>query len=314
MSRAAVLLCALAFAPLAAAAPSGGTEVAFVAVEDEDLVVAVELETGRTRARIRVPNGPHNMDVSRSRDRVLVTSPPAGAVTLIDAPGLRTIATFRGFGYPHDVDFSRDASVAYVTDERRGHVVVLDLAARRVAARVAVGAGPHDLAVAGNRLWVTHGRATRHLTVLDASIPSRPRLAGRVQLAHSPHDVVAASSRRIYVTYWNTSAVGALDTVARRVVFHRPLGREAHHLAVEPERGRVWVTDHGLGRAQLLVPASGRLVQTISPCSGAHHVGIGAFRGRVAVVCYDYWTLRVCYPLYLRTTYIPIGRSLNFGV
>ncbi len=139
VALAAALAAALALLVPGAGLPaaSGGAELAYVALEDEDAVAAVMLDTGEVTARIPVPRGPHNVTVAGDGRSVLVTSPPAGKVTLIDAFTHRVVATFGGFGSPHDVDV--EGRYAYVTDERRGQLVVLDLRKRKVVARVSVG-------------------------------------------------------------------------------------------------------------------------------------------------------------------------------
>ena len=62
----------------ASARAGGGAEEAYVAVEDEDLVVSVMLDTGEVTSRIRVPRGPLHVAVGTERRLVLVSSPPAG--------------------------------------------------------------------------------------------------------------------------------------------------------------------------------------------------------------------------------------------
>ncbi len=159
----------------ASARTLGGTPVAFVSVEHASLLVGVDLATGRVIARIRVPAGPHNV-TSYSARYVLVTSPPAGAVTLVDAFSRRIIKTWRGFGSPHDVEV--EGGYAYVTDEARGQLAVIDLAQRKVVARVGVGPRPHDVAAADVAL-VTHGSGSPDLTMVDGR-PRSPRVVGRV--------------------------------------------------------------------------------------------------------------------------------------
>lgn len=84
------LITAAFLLPLAAgAAPAhqpGGTPLAFVAVEDTAELVAVDLTTKRVVDRRKVPVGPRNVaSTGGPRPRLLVTSPPAGSVTLVDS-------------------------------------------------------------------------------------------------------------------------------------------------------------------------------------------------------------------------------------
>jgi DNA-binding beta-propeller fold protein YncE len=120
LAAAAALL--LLLAPGAAARPTGGTLVAFVSAEDDDELVAVQPITGEVLRRLAVANGPHNVAAAPDGRSVLVTSPPAGRVTLVDARMRRVVKVFGGFGSPHDVEVAPDSRYAYVTDEHGGRL------------------------------------------------------------------------------------------------------------------------------------------------------------------------------------------------
>jgi len=267
----------------ASATPSGGTPAAFVSVERASLLVGVDLTTGRVIARIRVPAGPHNV-TSYSARYVLVTSPPAGAVTLVDAFSRRIIKTWRGFGSPHDVEV--EGRYAYVTDETRGQLVVLDLAQRKVVARVAVGSRPHDVAV-GDVALVTHSSGHPDLTMVDDR-PRSPRLIGRVRAGGAAHDISRqADTANAYVTYWNSGAVGAVDWGNKRVLWRRSVGSLIHHVQFDYYHGRrLWVTDHRTGDVLALSSRDGGVLRRLRGCAGAHHVGLVGMAW-VTVACHD---------------------------
>ena len=259
-----------------------GRLIAFVSAEDDDILVAVDLAARRVVRRIPVANGPHN--VAANVHHVVVTSPPAGRVTLVDPRSLRVRHVFRGFGYPHDVELH--GRYAYVTDEARGQVVVLDLARQSVVSRVEVGAGPHDLAV-GDVVTVTHGRRARHLTVLDIRRRAHPRLAMRIRAGGAPHDIVdQPDAANVYVTYWD-GRVGAIDVGRRRVLWARRVGALIHHVAFDYFHGRrLWVSDHKAGRVLLLSSPTGRVLRRVRGCPGAHHVAVASSRLALAA-CHD---------------------------
>lgn len=310
----AALAAALALAPLAFARPhGGGTELAFVSAEDDDLLVAVDLERRKVVARIRVADGPHNVSASSAGSRpVLVTSPPAGQVTLVSARTRRVVAVFRGLASPHDVELSGDARYAYVTEEGAGRIAVLDLVRRRLVGRVAVGPRPHDLAV-GGVLTVTHGRDARELTVLDPANPRRPRLVARVPAAGAAHDISRQpDSANVFVTYWGSSTVAGIDVGTRRVFFRRRLGTLLHHVQFDYFSGaHVWVTDHGGGRAFLLSTRTGRVVRTVGGCPGAHHVALFPRTRRAAIACHDSGRLLLVDPATGAQSSIRVGRGLH---
>lgn len=268
----------------ASAKSEGGTPAVFVSAERASLLVGVDLVMGRVIARIRVPAGPHNV-TSYSARYVLVTSPPAGAVTLVDAFTRRILKVWRGFGYPHDVEV--DGGHAYVTDERRGQLVVIDLAKRSIVARVAVGSRPHDVAVGGVAL-VTHGPSNPELTVIDLRRPRAPRVIGRLDPGGPAHDISEqGDSANTYVTYWNSGAVGAIDWGVGKVHWKRNVGRLVHHVAFDYYHGRrLWVTDHETGHLLALSSRDGRVVRRLRGCPGAHHVALVGTAWVVAA-CHD---------------------------
>jgi DNA-binding beta-propeller fold protein YncE len=256
----------------ASAKSEGGTPAVFVSVERASQLVGVDLTTGRVIARIRVPAGPHNV-TSYSARYVLVTSPPAGAVTLVDAFTRRILKVWRGFGSPHDVEVDR--TFAYVTDEGRGQLVVIDLATRGIVARVRVPARPHDVAV-GDVAIVTHASG-RDLTVVDLRRPGSPRLTLWSLFAGGPaHDISEQhDSANAYVTYWDSGSVGAVDWGNKRVLWRKTVGALVHHVQFDGYHGRrVWATDHRTGEVLALSSRDGRVLRRLHGCSGAHHLAV----------------------------------------
>lgn len=281
----AALAAALALAPLAGARTEGGVIYAYVSLEQRNELAIVEPETGAVRDRIPVPRGPHNVASTGSRApvRVAVTSPPAGAVTLLEI-FRRNVRVLRGFASPHDVEFSPDGRWAYVTEEHGGRVAVVSATRRRVVARVPTGPGPHDLAVSpdGGRVWVTHGPSARAITILDTSRPSRPRAIGHVA-APDAHDVAfSPDGRSVWITYWNSNVVAELSAPSGSVAARVRVGKLVHHVAVD--QARIWVTDHG-GGAAFVLDRRGRTLRSVGTGQAPHHVAL--LLGRAVVVADD---------------------------
>jgi YVTN family beta-propeller protein len=288
----------------------GGRDVAFVAAEDEDAVIAFEVRSGRVLRRFRVPNGPHNVAARWPAELVLVTSPPAGRLTLIDAARMRIVRVLRLGGYPHDVEIDPDGRYAYVTLERAGSVAVVSLRTRRVVQRVRVPSGPHDLTVTSTDVWVTHGPDARSLTVLDRTRPSRARAAGRVA-ARGAHDIAVACGR-VWVTYWGSGDVGAYDQLGRRLLRQRA-GRLVHHVQAGRNGRKIWITDHGSGRASLLDGCSGRRLASLAVGAGPHHVAPTTSGTRVVVASHDSGTVTIVHR-FLRRWHVrslAVGRGLH---
>jgi DNA-binding beta-propeller fold protein YncE len=286
-------LAALMFAAALAAAPAAdaksGRAIAFVAVEGAGRVVAVDVSARRVIRSVRVL-APHN--IAWDGVSVVVTSPGAGRVTVLDPRTLRIRRVFTGFGYPHDVEAA--GRLAFVTDEARGHLLVLDVRRGRVSARIAVGSRPHDLAVVGNRLdrvVVTHRSPL--LTVVD---PLRRRVVARIRAGGDAHDIARdpRMSQRVYVTYWDRPGVGAIDTASGRVLWRTRFGAATHHLALDSQERRLWVSDNaGRGGSVFVASArTGRSSGVLDGCAGAHHAAVIS-RIRVAVACSTTGTLAI---------------------
>lgn len=286
-----LVVVALAAAAAAAASPQGGTLVAFVSDEHAHELIAVEPMSGKIVRRIAVPRGPHNVAASPDGRWVLVTSPPAGMVTIVDARTYDVVARFRAFNRPHDVEVAPDSRYAYVTEEGTGYVAVMSLTQRRVVRIVWVASRPHDLAVRpdGKRVWVTHDRRARTLTILDTTRPSRASIVGRTG-ASGAHDIgFSADGLHVWLTYWNTRVIGRMRAYSGmgRIAMQATVGTQPHHVLAT--RRNVWVTDHGAPRAFVLT-RRGRLVRELRTGPKPHHVAVGA---GVAVVVGSTGTLTV---------------------
>lgn len=281
---AAALACALC-AGGASARTEGGTPAAFVSVERSSELVGVDLTTGAVVARIRVPAGPRDVTSYGAR-YVLVTSPRAGAVTLVDSFQERVLKVWRGFGRPRSV--ATNGAYAYVTDVGRSELVIIDLASRKVTHRVAVRPRPHDVAV-GDVALITHASVSRRLTVAQLSWDQSRVLRFR----HFPAGGAAretsrqADSAYAYVTYSHSGIVGALAWGTERLRWRRNVGTLLHDVAVDPYDGRsVWATDRAEGAVLALSRADGRVLRSLRGCAGARGI---AFVGSawVAAACRD---------------------------
>lgn len=273
-----VLACALC-AGGASARTGGGTPAVFVTLEGSSQVVGVDVTTGKVVARVRVPPGPRDVTSYGAR-HLLVVSPQAGAVTLVDAFRGRVLKVWRSFGRP--VGVATGAEQAYVADSERSEVAVIDLATRRIKGRVAVRPEPRNLA-AGDVVLVTHGDASRDLGVARVTWNGgrvRPFLhfpaGGAAEQISSQPDTAYA-----YVTY-SEGGIGALDWGRERVRWRRSVGRNLAAIAVDRYHGRrFWVSDREAGAVVALSTVNGRVLRRLHGCPGAEDV---AFVGTAWVV------------------------------
>jgi YVTN family beta-propeller protein len=257
-----ILVAALVLLSSASAAQTSGTAVALVTAERQNMLVAVELSSGKVLRRVSLPADPQNVAVG---DRtVVVVSTGAGAVTLLAERSLRILKVFRGFADPHIVAASRSRRLAYVTDDGRGELVVIGLGARRIVDRVFVGAGAHHMAVSpsGSRLWIALGEHASAISIVDLSRPSRPRLLRRFSPGFVAHDLTfSPDGRRVWVTSGVGDSVHVLDARTGKQLFAVPVGAAPQHVAFAGN-GFAFVTSGYSSRIVKIAPRTGRVLAT----------------------------------------------------
>lgn len=305
-------------ASAAHAEPLGGTPVAYVSVRGTAQVVGIDLGQGRVIARIRVPPGPAAIASSNDLRQLLVASPSAGKVTLIDAFARTVVKVFSGFGRPSGVAFAPGGDAlghsryAYVTDERRGRLVVIDLRRLAVVGRVPVAPRPHGLVV-GDLIWVTHGTGAPFVTALASNVPTRPRIVARIPAGGAALAIVVEVDSITVDLAYTMGLVGAVDTGTGLRHWRRRVGTGAYGLAADyrgqPLGGQrlLWVTSPRDGTAILLAAARGRRLRTLTGCPGAHGVSrVGAW---LAVACSRAGSVAVYDTQTWERTIVPVGRD-----
>jgi hypothetical protein len=190
----------------------------------------MSLQSGKVVGRAHLPADPENVAVGL--DKVVVASPDAGAVTLLDLH-LKKLKVLRGFGSPHIVLVDPLRTIAYVTDDARGELDVIGLGQRRVVGRLFVGAGAHHMAFSpgsGHRLWIALGEHARGLVLVDVTNPLRPWVVRRIPLTFVGHDLAYAhNGRRIWVTSGVGSSVHLLDAQTGSAVARIQVGSAPQH-------------------------------------------------------------------------------------
>jgi DNA-binding beta-propeller fold protein YncE len=170
---------------------------------------------------IGVPGGPQY--VAAERRVALVTSPSAGAVTLLDGDPLRVVKVIHGFGAPHVAEISPDGRHAYITDDARGTLTVIRLGDGRVTDTLTVGAQAHHMASSPDQrlLWVALGEKARTIVILDTSHVDNPRVIGRFDPGFPAPDLAfSPDGRRVWI-----SSAGGPDVTVFRASDHRQLFR-----------------------------------------------------------------------------------------
>jgi DNA-binding beta-propeller fold protein YncE len=308
-----LILAALLLALGAGSAPardSGGTTVAFVAVEKMSQLVAVDLTTKRIVRRIPVPKGPTTVDATGDARYLLVTSPPARSVTLVDSFTSRVVKRFAGFGRPLDV--AVEGKHAFVTDARWNFLVIIDLDLRLCCARFVVPRRPQSIAV-GDVALITHSPPNPYLTVVELGAPGplrpgwRPRLA--VPAVRGANDITEQpDSAYAYVTGRRSGGVAGIDWGRGGIPrWWRKVGVLVEHVAFDYFHGRrVWASDSARGEVLALSSETGRVLRRLRGCPGAGPIAFGG-GAWIAATCRDANALAVWNTRTWKRTLVRVG-------
>jgi YVTN family beta-propeller protein len=260
----------------------------WVALENANEIVLVDIAKGKVLARHDTPGGPHNITVAED-------GTAAAALYASDRLVLarRGNARFVNLGgTPHDVKAAGELFI--VANEAARQLDLVD--GGEHAASIDLKAEPHDLAIApdGDRAWVTLN-GTDELAVVDVAAR---RVIRYIATGQRPHDILFAPDGKLWVTDWS----GPVHVFERRGKLRAriALGDESHHLAFTPNGRQAWITDHAANRIFIVDARRLRLVDSLLISGGPHHVAIAADGRLAAVADHDNGTV-VVYDVKRRT-------------
>jgi len=276
--RAALLLSLLLVPSASQAASQGGTPVALVTAETQNLLIAVQLPSGHVMRWLRMPAEPENVETNGKY--AVVVSPRAGAVTIVGLQRLRRLKILRGFGSPHIALMVPGHQLAYVTDDESGQLAVIDLVRKRVIRKVFVGLGAHHLAMSPDRtrVWVALGERASSIAVLNTRRLKAPGVIGHVDPHGEAHDLgFSPEGRRVWVTYDDRSEIGIFDEHTWRRVRLWPAGSPPQHIAFDQfsDARHAYVTSGTDGTIRIVSIRTERALRTVSTASGAFNVSTG---------------------------------------
>jgi YVTN family beta-propeller protein len=160
---------------------------------------------------------------------------------------------------PTDVAVSRDG-VAYVARAYGASVERFNPATRTFTGSIAVGNNPTRIVFdrAGERAYVTN-QFSDTISVLDVATDT---VVDTLTVSGNPAPLlVAPDQRTLYVTT-NLDVLYAISLRLRRVVASVPLPATSHHLALHPDRPRLYVATRDAGTVIELGMPSHRVVRT----------------------------------------------------
>ena len=271
-------------------AADGLTRLLAVGLTNPDVLVLVNIDTGRTVRRIPLPESPRHLSLARPGGPVLVPAERSNELVEVFLPDGRTRVTRVG-RFPHDAasdgrgrifvgDESGDTMSVVEEGRRVGRlpapvqpggvatsesgrsVAVIGVSERalelfdsrtlRRRGKIDAGVGPTHVIALGRRFFVVD---TRGDGLLEVRTKPELRIHRRTALAGAPYGVAAdAVRKRFWVTLTETNELAELTD--RRILRTFPAVRQPNSVAVDPVSGRVFVASRKDGTLQIIDPPS----------------------------------------------------------
>ncbi len=240
---------------------------------NDNTAMILDAESGRTLATLPTGEGPHEVAVSHSGNRAVVSNygvrgKPGHTLTLIDIQKLDTIRTIdlRDYQRPHGMVFLPGDTLLAVTSEVSRAVLLVDVRSGTVVTtRPSSGRGTHMLGLSARGDRIVMGNiADGTITVLDPLARERRviRAGGAARRRRDPPDGAfawAGSNRDSVVVIVDLRSRAAVDTLRGFGLPYRmavsPDGRTA--VVTDPVKARVRVFDAPTRRQRfdIAVPA-----------------------------------------------------------
>ena len=245
------------------------------------LLAILSTRTGEVLRRVALPGPPRHLSLTRPGGSVIVPVEPTNELVQVPlGPGDRPPVSSRVGTQPHDAAAAAGGRL-FVGDELADTMTVLEPDGRR-AARFPIARQPGGLAALdGGRLVAAVSVRDRVVELFDA------RTFRRVAVANAgvgPTHVVADGDR-LYVT--DTDGDGLLVFATRpKLELRRRLAMPTgpYGIAIDPERGLLWVTLTGTNRVRVLTTDDPpRTIADLPAVRQPNTVGVDPVSGRAFV-------------------------------
>ncbi|MDQ3769480.1 MAG: YncE family protein [Actinomycetota bacterium] len=211
------------------------TGLVAVGTREPGELVLVDGVSGEIRERVRIPSAPRHLDLAEPGGPVLVPAEDANALVEVSLPDGDTRITEVGEN-PHDVAFLDDR--IYVGDEFSSSLSVV--ANGRRVRQLPVDVQPGGVVALDDAVGIVSVRA---YTLELFSLEDRLRAQGSQNAGLGPTHAVRDADGRIFITDTRGDAVVVFQTQPRlKFVGRLELSGSPYGIAIDRERGRVWVT------------------------------------------------------------------------
>ncbi len=211
------------------------TGLVAVGTREPGELVLVDGVSGEERERVRIPSAPRHLSLAEPGGPVLVPAEDANALVEVSLPDGDTRITEVGEN-PHDVAFLDDR--IYVGDEFSSTLSVVEEG--RLVREVPVDVQPGGVIELDDQVGIVSVRAyTLELFSLEEDLQAQ----GSQNAGLGPTHVVRDDEGRLFITDTRGDAIMVYETEPRlKFVGRLELPGSPYGIAIDRERGRVWVT------------------------------------------------------------------------
>ena len=248
-----------------------------VGVRHPSAIVLLRVGTGAVVRRIPIAGAPRHLALAGPDGPLLVPEESVDRLLELTLPGGRA-RSFTVGDFPHAV--AADLGRVFVGDERGGalSVILPSGAVQRIGGFVQ----PGGIAVTGENLAIVDVGAFT-LTLLNARTY---RVEARVPAGAGPTHDAAGPGGRVYVSDTRGNAVLTYSAHPLRLLGRTALPGSPYGLAIDPRRGRLWVTETARNRlVELDIKGRGlpRVMQSFATGRQPDTVAVDTSNGRVFV-------------------------------
>ncbi|WJS85029.1 PQQ-binding-like beta-propeller repeat protein [Paracoccus sp. TOH] len=238
---------------LAAAAPAGAADLAFVTSQNADAVSVVDLGSGAVLAEAAVPGAPAPVAYDPAQGRAYVIAAETGGLTVLDETG----KVIGGRALPEGafgIALASDGGL-FVTEWYQGRLIRLDAELRELW-QVPTGRAPAGVASDG-RLVAVADRDDDRVSIYDAETGA---LQARVATGTHPY-AVAFHGGRLWSADVQGDTVSVIDPQAGKRIGQVPTGSHPYGIAFAGGRG--FVTDQYAGTVTVFDPVTLKVVDRL---------------------------------------------------
>lgn len=223
-------------------------DLVYAANHKSGTVSAFNLTTGRRVKTAAVGSKPIWLGVTPDQRSLYVINSGSGSLSVVDVNSFRQTARVALGGYGFNVGFDGEEEAAFVPMATNDRLARIDMVGPELAGAPTVGDVPTDVAVSGNRAYVTllKGKHVIAVDTISGSVDQRVRVgkgASRIVLSPDGKQALVIRSRAgqiVVLDLENLDVLGRVDVESPLDAAYTPDGSAAV-VAAQSQRGMAWL-------------------------------------------------------------------------